>query len=106
MVRFVRAVYTWGPHSAARRGHRLTRMTRTYGNHTLTDELYRTPFGFVGTARPVGAGPGNGPRLIKVFSPTVGDEAARNVEADAFVERAAAQQKLASRDRSHWGRIY
>src|SRR4051794_16726116 len=81
-------------------------MSRTYGNHNLTDELYRTPFGFVGTARPVGAGPGNGPRLIKVFSPTVGDDAARNAEADAFVERAAAQQKLASREGSHWGRIY
>ena len=63
-------------------------MSKTYGNHTLIDELYRTPFGFVGTVRQTGDAPGAPPRLIKVFSPTVGDDAARSAEADSFAERA------------------
>jgi hypothetical protein len=77
-----------------------------YGNYTLIDELYRTEFGFVGTARAADAPHGAPPRLVKVFSPAVGDEAARNAEADSFVERARAQQKLAAGDGEHWGRIY
>src|SRR5215213_7623471 len=81
-------------------------MSKTYGNHELIDELYRTPFGFVGTVRASDAPPRSTPRLVKVFSPTVGDDAARNSEAESFVERAGAQQKLAAGDATHWGRIH
>lgn len=84
----------------------------TFGSYEVLEELHRTPFGYVCSARRAGAG-GNGHHgefVIKVFEApdTDGDGLPGPIlqGTDHFVGRARVQQKLTLQRSLHWAQIH
>ena len=84
----------------------------SFGSYEVVEELHRTPFGYVCTARRAGNG-GNGHQgefVIKVFEApdTDGDGLPGPIVngTEHFVGRARLQQKLSERPTRHWAPIH
>jgi TPR repeat protein len=84
----------------------------TFGGYEIVEELYRTPFGYVCSARRAGAEQ-NGPAtefVVKVYEApdTDGDglPGPDLIGSDGFLGRARLQQKLAQANARHWAPIH
>lgn len=76
-----------------------------FGRYEVVEELYRTPLAVVSRAKLDGAGEGK--YVVKVFAPQLVSDAARGPAEEAFLERAAVQQKAAqAARRSHWAPVH
>src|SRR4051812_46896115 len=81
-----------------------------FGDYTVTDELYRKPFGAVYLAERAAVSPGqsNGSFVIKVFDADLshGLDQEDAQEAEAFQKRLHVQQELTSAHCSHWAAVH
>lgn len=88
----------------------------SFGRYEVVDELYRTPFGYVCSARLAGTGTngnGNGhgritDYLVKIYDPAGAEGQASPGErgANEFLSRARLQQRMATAQAPHWARVH
>jgi TPR repeat protein len=84
----------------------------TFGGYEVVEELYRTPFGYVCSARRQGSeANGRAPEfIVKVFeAPDTDGDGLPGPDvngAERFLRRIRLQQKLSQADARHWARVY
>jgi TPR repeat protein len=84
----------------------------SFGRYEVVDELYRTPFGYVCSARLAGTegnGNGNGrltDYLVKVYDPAGAEASPDERGASDFLSRARLQQKMGAAQAPHWARVH